>query len=129
MSIEESMLAGCAAPTAPSGNALMAAADGDADEATLAHLRTCPQCSSHVAELRAMQARLRRRLYRLYCPASDILVDYCQGLLDPYQRAAVAHHTAICPHCAAELVLMERASPLADALGYTASSFVIMPLP
>ncbi|NTU80180.1 MAG: hypothetical protein HGA45_12365 [Chloroflexales bacterium] len=127
MSIEERLQDGCATP--PGDNALMAAADGEADEATLAHLRSCPSCASRVAEIRAFQARLRLRLYRLYCPASDILVDYCQGFLDPYQRAAVTHHLGLCPHCAAELVLMERAAPLAEAFGYPAPSLVIMPLP
>lgn len=129
MSIEESMQEGCTAPLAPSGTALMAAADGEPDEATLAHLQSCPHCASRVAELRDLQARMRRRLYRLFCPSSDVLVDYCQGLLDPYQRAALTHHLALCPHCMAEIAMMERAAPLAEAVGYPVPSLVIMPLP
>lgn len=128
MSIEESLPTGCVAPPAPNGNALMAAADDEADEPTLTHLRTCPHCAAHVAELRALQARLRRCLYRLYCPTSDLLVDYYQGLLDPYQRASLTQHLSLCPHCAAELSLIERAFPFGEALGHIAPSRVIIPL-
>lgn len=114
MSSDESRARICADPPALGGNALMAAADGEADEATLAHLRACPHCAARVARLRALQQELLRRLYRLHCPSSDLLVDYCQGLLDPFQRTAVAHHLALCPHCAAELALLERGGGSAD---------------
>jgi anti-sigma factor RsiW len=116
MSTEESRDERCAMPPAPSGVDLLAAADGEADEATLAHLRTCPACTARVAQLRALQAQLRRRLYRLHCPSSDLLIDYCQGLLDPYQRATLVHHLALCPHCMAEIALLERGTTQPDAL-------------
>lgn len=128
MSSEESREEPCAAPPTLSSTALIAAADGEADEATLAHLRACPHCAARVAELRALQSRLRRRLYRLHCPGSDVLVDYCQGLLDPFQRAAVTHHLAMCPHCAAELALLERAAPRADMVGMGALGRLGVPL-
>jgi anti-sigma factor RsiW len=129
MSIDESWDEGCAMTSSPGAMALMAAADGEADEATLAHLRGCPSCAAQVARIKVFQARLRRRLYRLYCPSSDALIDYCQGLLDPYQRTALVHHLAICPHCAAELALMERAAPLAEVVGAPARARLIVPLP
>jgi anti-sigma factor RsiW len=117
MSIDEGWEEGCTAPPALSGVALIAAADGEADEATLAHLRACPACNDRVMQLRAMQARLRSRLYRLRCPSTDLLVDYCQGLIDPFQRAALAHHIAGCPHCSAEMALLERGA-MAEVAGY-----------
>lgn len=128
MSSDESQEELCTASPALSSTALIAAADGEADEAILAHLRACPHCAARVAELRALQARLRRRLYRLHCPASDVLVDYCQGLLDPFQRAAVSHHVGTCPHCAAELCLLERGAPLADLSGMGALGRLGVPL-
>ncbi len=131
MSIEESWDEGCALPSAPSATALIAAADGEADEATLAHLRACPHCAAQVAQLEDLQARLRRRLYRLYCPVSETLMDYCQGLLDAHQRAAVVQHLALCPHCSAEVALLERvgATPVVEVVGATLRTGLIVPLP
>jgi anti-sigma factor RsiW len=110
MSSDTSRDEGCTAPPALCSTALIAAADGEADEATMAHLRQCPHCAACVAQIRAVQARLLRRLYRLHCPSSGLLADYCQGLLDPYQRATLTHHLSLCPHCAAELELLERSA-------------------
>jgi anti-sigma factor RsiW len=118
MSIDEGLDEGCATPRALSGAALIAAADGEADEATLAHLRECPACAAQVTQLRRAQSRLRRWLYRLHCPSSDLLVDYCQRLVDPFQHAALAHHIALCPHCSAEVALLERGAPAAEIVGY-----------
>jgi anti-sigma factor ChrR (cupin superfamily) len=42
-------------------------------------------------------------LYRVNCPPTQVLVDYCQGLLEPRLYAAIAHHIALCPHCAHEI--------------------------
>ncbi|MCS6881717.1 MAG: hypothetical protein RMK84_08705 [Oscillochloridaceae bacterium] len=72
---------------------------------------------ARVMHLRALQAYLLRRLYRLHCLQTEVLVDYCHGLLDPYAAAAVTHHLAICPHCAAEVKLLQEGPPLAQAVG------------
>jgi hypothetical protein len=129
MSTEESWDEGCSEPSAPSATALIAAADGEADEATLDHVRACPHCADQVAALRLFQARLRRRLYRLYCPTSDTLMDYCQGLLDPYQDLSVIQHVVLCPHCAAELALLERAAPAAEVVGQPSRPCWLIPMP
>lgn len=107
----------CACPPPLSSSALIAAADGEADEATLSHLQRCPVCMARVMHVRALQAYLLRRLYRLHCPPTDTLVDYCQGLLDPRGAAVVSHHLAICPHCAAEVQLLQEGPTLAQAVG------------
>lgn len=122
MSIDERRDAGCAVPPELSGAAIVAAADGEADEAVLAHVRMCPHCAARVAQLRSLEAQLRRQFYRLFCPTSDQLVDYCQGLLDPYDRAVVIHHLAICPHCSAEVALLEDADRPRDLFTMSLSS-------
>lgn len=119
MEIEDSWAEGCVAPPGLGGNAVIAAADGEADEASLAHLRECPACAARVEAVRSLQRRLRRQLYRLFCPATDVLVDYCQGLLDPIQCATIVHHLTLCPHCSAELALLERAGPGLDLVGHS----------
>ncbi|WP_129672048.1 zf-HC2 domain-containing protein [Candidatus Chloroploca sp. Khr17] len=107
MSIEEYGNEGCIDSPALSGIALLAVADGEADEETLAHVRTCPHCSQWVTRLRRMQTLLRQRLYRLECPSTEMLVDYCQGLLDPEEASAIRQHLKYCPHCHAEVNLLE----------------------
>ncbi|MGQ9926174.1 MAG: hypothetical protein ACUVS4_04800 [Chloroflexaceae bacterium] len=105
----------CAEP--PDSAALMAVADGEADEATLAHLQACALCMAQVMHLRALQTYLLRRLYRLHCPSTDTLVDYCQGLLDPGDATDVSHHLMICPYCAAEVKLLQERPILVQAVG------------
>lgn len=129
MSIDESWEQSCTTPPAPSGAALIAAADGEADEATLEHLRICPTCMARVMHLRTLQGQLRRQLYRLHCLSSDTLIDYCQGLLEPHVRAVAAHHIATCPHCAAEVSLLEHSAPLARAIGVGRRGRLIAPFP
>ncbi len=95
---------------------LVAAADGELDEAALSHLRQCPRCRQRVAALRNLQQALRRRLYRAFCPTTDQLVDYCQGLLPLAQHRLIARHITTCPHCSAEVDLLMQRDPLIDRL-------------
>jgi anti-sigma factor RsiW len=129
MSSDESREPRCSAPPALSGLALLAAADGEADDATIEHLRACPHCAAQFEQVRRLQARLLRRLYRLHCPRSDLLVDYCQGLLDPFQRTAITHHLAVCPHCTHEVALLERSAPMVEVVGYGAFGRATVLLP
>ncbi|NJM08254.1 hypothetical protein HC891_21870 [Candidatus Gracilibacteria bacterium] len=108
MDADENWDEGCICPPALSSSVLVAASDGDADESTLAHLHSCPHCARRVERLVAMQRRMQREFYRLFCPSTDVLVDYCQGLLDLTQRARVAHHIACCALCAEEVALLEQ---------------------
>jgi anti-sigma factor RsiW len=106
-----------------SSDTIVAAADGEADEQTRAHLHECAHCAARVRQMRSLQTRLRRQLYRLFCPTTDLLVDYCQGLLDPYQRTLIAHHLATCPCCAGEVALMEAVEPAAELIAPRARPF------
>lgn len=99
-----------------SGSEIIAAADGEASEDTVAHLRHCALCRQRVATLRNVQQALRRRLYRALCPTTEQLIDYCQGMLSPDQQALLAHHIAACPYCRAEVDLMMQRDPLIDRL-------------
>lgn len=114
MTRDEGRIAGCVAPPGLSSIEVVAAADSEADETAVAHLQSCPHCAARVRQMRQLQNRLRRQLYRLFCPTTDLLVDYCQGLLDPYQRAQVIHHLSICSYCAGEVALMESLEPVAE---------------
>ena len=63
------------------------------------------------------ERRLLHKLYRLDCPAPELLRDYHWGYLPKEERQRVAAHLALCPHCEAELadladfVAMEQAEP------------------
>ncbi len=114
MIIDESQETGCVTSPGLSSSMLMAAIDGELDAQIQAHLDACPSCAADVQQMRRFQRQLHVRLYRLFCPTTDLLVDYCQGLLDPYQRAQITHHIALCPHCAREVALMESLEPLPD---------------
>jgi hypothetical protein len=89
-----------------SNPAFMAAIDGEADETTLEYLRTHPEHAHEIELMCDLQNRLRARLYRLFCPSSDMLRDYRLGLLTDEQHQVIAEHVALCPHCAAELGLL-----------------------
>lgn len=89
---------------------IVAAIDGEADETTLEYLRTHPEYAHEIELMRELQTRLRVRLYRLFCPSSDMLRDYQSGLLTEEQHRAIAEHVALCPHCAAELGLLTNCS-------------------
>lgn len=117
----------CTCPPGISGDAVIAAVDGEADPETLSHLCTCPHCAARVERVRSLQRRLRRQLYRLQCPTTQMLVDYCQGLLDPHQYALITHHLALCPHCAGEVTLLmdvdgENERPARSGLQFQRSS-------
>lgn len=121
--IDEGRDEGCVAPPGLSNTQVVAAADGEIDEQIRTHLQQCPHCAARVREMRRFQKRLRRQLYRLFCPSTDLLVDYCQGLIDPHQHALITHHIATCPYCAREVALMESLDPLPDRLAPRSEPF------
>jgi anti-sigma factor RsiW len=113
----------CSCPPGISGNALIAAVDGEAGPETLAHLGVCPQCAARVERVRSLQRRLRYKLYRCQCPSTQVLIDYCQGLLEPQQAAFASHHIAVCPHCAAEVALLMHNDGEAERPAWSGISF------
>jgi hypothetical protein len=100
----------CRRPPSPSEIDLIAAVDGEADEAILAHLRNCPSCAQRAREFEELQQLLRQRLYRILCPSSDDLLAYRQGWLDERRTSELREHLRDCPHCGSELRLLDEAA-------------------
>ena len=99
---------GCSWPVALDDLALIAAIDGEAEPDVMAHLRDCPYCSERARVFENMQGLLRKQLFRMFCPTSEELAAYQQGLLNDGQRALIAEHLKECPHCTREFNLLEQ---------------------
>jgi|HigsolmetaAR202D_1030399.scaffolds.fasta_scaffold19929_2 hypothetical protein len=112
---EETILCNC--PPALDELALIAAIDGEADEATRQHLRKCPYCASRAQTFDQLQRALRQRLFRIFCPSSEDLAAYQQGWLDAEKRAIVKQHLLKCPLCAQEQQILHQVArqPLTEA--------------
>ena len=81
---------GCHFPPELDDLALIAAIDGEADAEVVAHLRTCPHCAGRARHFADLQGLLRQQFFRMFCPASDTLVAFQQGLLAGDQYLSVA---------------------------------------
>ncbi len=99
----------CALPPALSERDLIAAIDEEAEPHIVNHLCRCPHCAARAKSLARFQQQLRAKLYRIFCPSSDDLIDYQQGLLPPDRHASITRHLAICPHCSHEAMLLDQA--------------------
>jgi hypothetical protein len=99
---------GCSWPIALDDLALIAAIDGEAGPDVMAHLRDCPYCSQRAHVFENMQGLLRKQLFRMFCPTSEELAAYQQGLLKGDQQAPIAEHLKECPHCTREFNLLEQ---------------------
>jgi hypothetical protein len=101
---------GCSWPVALDDLALIAAIDGEAGPDVMAHLRDCPYCSERAHVFEDMQGLLRKQLFRMFCPTSEELAAYQQGLLNDGQQALITKHLKECPHCTREFNLLEQLS-------------------
>ena len=81
--------------------------EGEADEATVAHIKQCPYCAERVGQVTLLQQRMRARFYRSTCPSSMELGDYHLGLLPDPQKIVMAQHVRGCPHCRRDLAELE----------------------
>jgi anti-sigma factor ChrR (cupin superfamily) len=99
---------GCSGPIALDDLALIAAIDGEAGPDVMAHLRDCPHCSERAHVFENMQGLLRKQLFRMFCPTSEELAAFQQGLLKVDQRALITKHLKECPHCTREFNLLEQ---------------------
>jgi hypothetical protein len=100
----------CNWPVALDDLALIAAIDGEAGPDVMAHLRDCPSCSERAQVFEDMQGLLRKQLFRMFCPTSEELATYQQGLLKGGQQAFITEHLKECPHCTREYNLLEQIS-------------------
>jgi hypothetical protein len=101
---------GCNWPVALDDLALIAAIDGEAGPDVIAHLRDCAYCAERARVFEEMQWLLRKQLFRMFCPTSDELAAYQQGMLKGGQHALIAEHLKECPHCSREIKLLEQLS-------------------
>jgi hypothetical protein len=101
---------GCNWPVALDDLALIAAIDGEAGSDVMAHLRDCPYCSERAHVFENMQGLLRKQLFRMFCPSSEDLAAYQQGMLKGGQQACITEHLKECPHCTREFYLLEQLS-------------------
>jgi anti-sigma factor RsiW len=99
---------GCNWPVALDDLALIAAIDGEAGPDVMAHLRDCQYCAERARVFEEMQGLLRKQLFRMFCPTSDELAAYQQGMLSSDQRATITEHLKECPHCTREHRLLEQ---------------------
>jgi anti-sigma factor RsiW len=101
---------GCRLPPALDDLALIAAIDSEARADVMAHLRDCPYCADRAHAFAELQGLLRKQFYRMFCPTSDDLAAYQQGMLDSGQRTIIGDHLKECPHCSRELKLLVQIS-------------------
>jgi anti-sigma factor RsiW len=98
----------CIAPDKITDEQLLAYVDGEADSATVDHIRRCPYCARRAHAYAADQHVLRTLFYRLECPDAHTLGEYHLGLLSPTEQAAVKDHLEVCPLCVAEVAELEQ---------------------
>ncbi len=101
---------GCSWPVALDDLPLIAAIDGEAGPDVMAHLRDCPYCSERAHVFDDMQGLLRKQLFRMFCPTSEELTTYQQGLLNGDRQTRITEHLEECPHCLREFNLLEQLS-------------------
>jgi anti-sigma factor RsiW len=98
----------CIAPDEITGEQLLAFVDGEADGATVDHIRHCPHCAARVRAYADIQQFLRAIFYRVNCPEAHTLGEYHLGLLSSIEQAAIEDHLKNCFLCAADLARVER---------------------
>lgn len=81
--------------------------DGEADEATIAHIKQCPFCNERAQQWTLLQNRLRKQFYRVNCPTPVELGDYHLGLLPAPQALVVSQHLRECLLCKQEVAVLD----------------------
>jgi len=97
----------CIAPDEISKEQLIAYADGEANKATMDHIRRCPYCARQAHAYTADQQVLRTLFHRIECPDAHTLGEYHLDLLSPADQDVVEAHLQRCPLCAAEIADLE----------------------
>lgn len=76
---------------------------GGGTEEMQSHLVACKACQEAYNALEALDTLLEDRLYRLHCPAPEVLARYIEDRLPPAERRQVASHVAHCLPCRREV--------------------------
>lgn len=96
----------CHLSTPPDDIAILTVIDNEASEDITQHVYQCPHCMQRMQELRTLQNQLHNHLYRAFCPSSETLMAFHQGLLEEQHHDHIAAHIAECLHCNHELTLL-----------------------
>ena len=72
------------------------------------HMMHCQSCSTKLADYRRMELSLSKNLYRLDCPANQVLGEYQLGLLKNERATAVKLHLSSCILCAVEMASLSQ---------------------
>ena len=97
----------CIAPIEITEEQLVAYADGEADSATLDHLRRCRHCAQRARAYADDLRVLRALFYRIECPEAHTLGEYRLGLLSSSEQTAIEMHLKACSPCASELAELD----------------------
>lgn len=107
----------CVRPGEVTQEELLAYATGDSDSRTAAHIEACSACAAEASSYSATDLALRRGLFRIDCPETQLLGELVLGVLDPEEALRLRSHLALCHHCSAERDLLQRelqGDPLAE---------------
>ncbi len=86
---------------------LLAFLDGEASAEVERHLAECVHCRERAAALAKLERRLSAGLYRVECPASEVLGEYHLQLLPDDRATEIRQHVAGCGLCARELAELQ----------------------
>lgn len=98
---------------------LLAIATGDTDSRAADHIAQCATCAAEVDAYASADHTLRRALFRIDCPSTQILGELALGLLGPNDVLAVRSHLVLCHHCGEELAALSTAlssDPMEDLI-------------
>ena len=87
---------------------LSAYVDGEASPSVRTHIARCAYCTAKALQIQRTSKLLFETLYRVRCPAPEVLGQYHLDLLSPDERLTVAAHVRTCPHCTQELELLSQ---------------------
>lgn len=96
----------CHLPIPPDDITILTVIDNEASEEIIQHVYQCPHCMQRMQELHTLQNQLHSNLYRVFCPSSETLVAFHQGILEEQHHDHIAAHISECPHCNYELTLL-----------------------
>lgn len=94
---------------------LLAYLDGEAQTDIVDQIENSPRYLKRLKELAQIHNQLLDRLYRHMCPDSTELGEYHLNLLSNKEARAIKRHVNECPHCAKELLDLERFLEQEDA--------------
>ena len=96
-------MAECINPTEIQEGDLLAYTEGEASSAVQDHVQRCVHCAERAAAYGRLDRWLLAGLYRVSCPAPDILAQWQLHLLPAGEELRVAAHVRACPPCTHEL--------------------------